>query len=68
MNYIDFSGCPYENNPNELMLLDAELERGETLTLGDILKIEPMDDSFIKREVLVIDPKRIGALLPFPTR
>ncbi len=42
------------------MELYVKLDVNETVSLGDIIKIEMMDGSVIEREVKIINPKKAG--------
>ena len=53
-------GCPYEDYENAAMVLEVQLEANETVSVGDEIRIEMMDDSFIEREVKIINPKKAG--------
>lgn len=58
---IDFvSGCPYEDNPDEVLNIEAILDEGEVVHLGDTIDIPMMDDTFLKREVKIINPRCVG--------
>ena len=58
------TGCPYEDYENGVMNLDVLLENGDTVSVGDVIKIEMMDDSVIEREVKIINPKKAGDYYP----
>lgn len=60
MKIINVSGCPYEDNDGEVLNLSVQLDEGESLSKGSFIKIEMMDDSFIEREVKMINPKLAG--------
>ena len=53
-------GCPYEDYENAIMELAVKLDVNETVSVGDIIKIEMMDDSVIERKVKIINPKKAG--------
>ena len=57
-------GCPYEDYENAAMVLEVQLEANETVSVGDEIRIEMMDDSFIEREVKIINPKKAGDFYP----
>lgn len=60
MKITDIFGCPYEDNEGEVANLRVELEEGEKLLTGGFIKIQMMDDTFIEREVRIINPKFAG--------
>ena len=60
MEILSVSGCPYEDNEGEVLNLDIRLDEGEFLTKGGNITIEMMDDSFIVREVKIINPQLAG--------
>ncbi|MCM1506429.1 MAG: hypothetical protein NC177_04750 [Ruminococcus flavefaciens] len=60
MKITDVFGCPYEDNEGEVLNLNVKLDEGERLSKGSTIKIEMMDDSFIEREVKMINPKLAG--------
>ena len=57
-------GCAYEDYEHAVMELDVRLDANETVSVGDIIKIEMMDDSVIEREVKIINPKKAGDYYP----
>lgn len=60
MKIIFVSGCPYEDNEGEVLNLRVELDEGETISKGGFIKIEMMDDTFIEREIRIINPRLAG--------
>lgn len=60
MKVLSVSGCPYEDHEGEVLNLHVQLEDGEIVTKGSDIKIQMMDDSFIEREVKIINPKKAG--------
>lgn len=60
MKIINVSGCPYEDNEGEVLNLSVQLDDSESLSKCGTIKIEMMDDSFIEREVKIINPKLAG--------
>lgn len=58
INYA--SGCAYEDNEGEVTILTVHLDQGEIIHRNEMISIEMMDDSFLEREVLIIDPKYAG--------
>lgn len=60
MKITDVFGCPYEDNEGEVANLRVQLDNGESLSKGGLIKIEMMDDTFIEREVKMINPKFAG--------
>ena len=46
------------------MELSVKLDVNETVSLGDIIKIEMMDGSVIEREVKIINPKKYLRKVP----
>lgn len=50
-------GCPYEDHEGEVSILRVHLDKGERLCLHDNISIEMMDDTFIQREIKIINPK-----------
>lgn len=60
MKIINVFGCPYEDNEGEVANLTVELDEGEKLSKGGFIKIEMMDDTFIEREIRIINPKFAG--------
>lgn len=64
MKITSVSGCPYEDNEGEVLNLDVELSENEEISLGDMIDIEMMDGSFLKREVKIINPKLAGDYAP----
>lgn len=60
MKILSVMGCPYEDNEGEVLNLHIKLDESEFLTKGGNIIIEMMDDSFIVREVKLINPKTAG--------
>ena len=60
MKILSVTGSPYEDNEGEVVNLNIRLEEGEVLTQGGNIAIEMMDDSFIDREVKIINPRSAG--------
>ncbi len=56
MEILSVGACPYE----EVLEIHVRLEEGEVLTEGGTIQIEMMDDSFLEREVKIINPRWIG--------
>lgn len=54
------SGSAYEDNKGEVSILRVHLEKGEIIRRNEMISIEMMDDSFLEREVKIIDPKYAG--------
>lgn len=57
MEILSVGGCPYERNEGEILNLHVSLDETESISLGDTVKIELMDDSVIEREVVLLNPK-----------
>jgi hypothetical protein len=57
-------GCPYEDYEHGIMELDVQLEANETVSVGYMIRIEMMDDTFIEREVKIINPQYAGDFYP----
>ena len=58
---VDYvGGCPYEDNPGEVLNLTVILEDGEVIHLGDTIDILMMDDTYLQREVKMINPRYAG--------
>lgn len=55
MKILSVSGCPCEDYDGQILHLYTKLDEGEEIRLNDIISIEMMDDTFIKREVLLIN-------------
>jgi len=64
MKIVSVYGCPYEDHEGDVLILQVRLEEGERIRVGEAILIEMMDDSFIEREIMVIDPKRAGDFAP----
>lgn len=60
MEILSVRGCPYEDHEGEVLNIQVRLEEGEIITEGGTIQIEMMDDSFIEREVKIINPCRAG--------
>lgn len=58
INYA--SGSAYEDNEGEVSILRVHLDQGEIIRRNEKIRIEMMDDAFMEREVLIIDPKYAG--------
>lgn len=56
MEILSVGACPYE----EVFEIHVRLEEREVLTEGGTLQIEMMDDSFLEREVKIINPRWVG--------
>ncbi len=52
--------CPYEDYKGEILNINIDLDEGETLYEGGMVSIEMMDDSFLEREIKIINPKWAG--------
>ena len=58
---VDYvGGCPYEDNPGEVLNLTVILDEGEVIRLGDTVDILMMDDTYLQREVKMINPRYAG--------
>ncbi len=57
-------GCPYADYKNAVINLEVHLEAKETISVGDVIRIEMLNDSFIEREVKLINPKKAGDYYP----
>lgn len=57
-------GCPYEDYKGAVINLEVQLEADETISVGDLIRIEMLNDSFIEREVKLINPKKAGDYYP----
>lgn len=60
MEIISVAGCPYEDHAGDILVLHVKLDEGESLYEGGLISIEMMDDSFIEREIKIINPKLAG--------
>ena len=60
LKILSVSGCPYEDYEGQILNLCIEMGEGEELSLNDIISIEMMDDTFLEREVLLINPNLAG--------
>lgn len=60
MKILFVTGSPYEDNKGEVLNLHIRLEEGERLTKGGNITIEMMDDTFLDREVKIINPQSAG--------
>lgn len=60
MKILSVAGCPYEDNKGEVLNLYVKLDSGEKIAKGDTVRIEMMDDSFLEREIKIINPKFAG--------
>ena len=60
MKITSVSGCPYEDREGEILNLEINLDEGEILYEGGTISIEMMDDSFLEREIKIINPERAG--------
>lgn len=60
MEFLDVTGCPYEDNDGEVLNVRYRLAENETVNLGDIIKIEMMGNLFVEREIKIINPKYAG--------
>lgn len=58
INFV--TGCPYEDKEGEILNLHVQLEKGESISLGDTIDILMMDDSYLQREVKIINPQKAG--------
>ncbi len=54
------SGCPYEDYEGQILNLCVVLSESEELRIGETISIEMMDETFLEREVLLINPKCAG--------
>ena len=58
---VDYvGGCPYEDNPGEVLNLTVILDEGEAVRLGDTIDILMMDDTYLQREVMLVNPRYAG--------
>lgn len=60
MKITGVGGCPYEDHEGEILNIDVNLDEGEILYEGGTISIEMMDDSFLEREIKIINPKWAG--------
>ena len=60
MKITSVAGSPYEDYEGQILILHVKLEEGEVVHVGDMISIEMMDDTFLEREVKIIDPKYAG--------
>ena len=60
MKILSVTGSPDEDNKGEVLNLNIRLEEGEILTRGGSIAIEMMDDTFLDREVKIINPQSAG--------
>lgn len=60
MEFLDVTGCPYEDNDGEVLNVRYRLAENETVNLDDIIKIEMMGNLFVEREIKIINPKYAG--------
>ena len=54
------SRCPYEDYEGEILNIEVNLDEGEIIYEGGNISIEMMDDSFLEREIKIINPKWAG--------
>ena len=57
MKITSVAGCPYEDHEGEILNINVNLEDGEVLYEGGMIKIEMMDDSVLESEIKIINPK-----------
>lgn len=57
MKITGVGGCPYEDHEGEILNIDVNLDEGETLYEGGTISIEMMDDSFLKKLLLIFRPQ-----------
>ena len=60
MKILSVAGCPYEDYDGQILELRAELGDGEVIHINEMISIEMMDNTFLEREVLLINPKLAG--------
>ena len=60
MEILSVTGSPYEDHEGEVLNLHIRLDEGEVLTEGGTVQIRMMDDSFLEREVKIINPQLAG--------
>lgn len=60
MNILSVAGSPYEDREGQVLNLHVALEEDEVVRLGETIRIEMMDDSFLEAEVKIISPKLAG--------
>lgn len=60
MEILSVSASPYGDCEGEVFNLHIRLEEGEVLTEGGTVQIEMMDESFLEREIKVINPRKAG--------
>ncbi len=60
MEILRVTGSPYEDNKGEVLNIDVRLDVNEKIALGDKIKIEMMDGTFLERDVKLINPKLAG--------
>ena len=64
MKIMRVTGCPYEDHEGEVLNLKVNLNEGEVLYEGGTISIEMMDDSFLEREIKIINPELAGDYAP----
>lgn len=60
MKIISVYGCPYEDYKGQILELSVTLNDGESVSIGDVVSIEMMDDSLLEAEIKIINPKLAG--------
>ena len=60
MEIKDVYGCPYEDKEGEVLNIHVSLDENEKISLGDTVKIEMMDGTYLEREVKIINPNYAG--------
>ena len=60
MKVISVGGCPYEDYDGQILNLRIKLDEGEEICLNDTVSIEMMDDTYLEKEVLIINPRLAG--------
>ena len=58
------SGSYEEDYEGQILHLLVSLSEGETVQVNDVISIEMMDDTFIERPVVLINPKKTGDFYP----
>ena len=60
MEILYVTASPYEDYKGQILNLRIRLDENDVLVKGEIISIELMDNSIIKREIKIINPKSAG--------